>query len=257
MNEMTLDTKSEESAETTTPVRAKRGPKWKEPWQGDLGQFRGASPREAVTEAILDLVRRGELKPGMRLPSEPQLAEMSGISRTSVREAVRGLQSIGILEIRRGQGTFVSDINASSVVDAQMVMLLENRRVLRDLVEVRCEIEPMIARLAAERADERDIEAIEKAIEEMALLSDDREGWRDAHLEFHSRLAASTKNVIVMKVWGLIVLFLRDSPLVTGNHPPDDIEVHQAILDAIARRDVEASLSAMDTHIKQMLGAFD
>lgn len=193
----------------------------------------------------------------MRLPSEPQLAEMSGISRTSVREAVRGLQSIGILEIRRGQGTFVSDINASSVVDAQMVMLLESRRALLDLVEVRSEIEPMIARLAAERANERDIEAIEQAIAEMAASRDDHASWREAHLEFHSRLAASTKNVIVMKVWGLIVLFLRDSPLVMGNHPPDDIEVHQAILNAVARHDVEASLAAMDTHVKQMLDSFE
>ncbi len=244
--------------ETPEPApRPKRGPKRSEPWQGDLGQFRGASPREAVTEAILDLVRRGELQPGMRLPSEPQLAEMSGISRTSVREAVRGLQSLGILEIRRGQGTFVSDINASSVVDAQMVMLLENRRALLDLMEVRRDVEPMIARLAAERADEHDISNLAAALEAMAMLHDDHDGWRDAHLEFHSDLAAATKNVIAMKVWGLIVLFLRDSPLVTHNHPPDDIEVHQAILDAVSNHDTEAAERAMGVHIDQMLAAFE
>ena len=113
---------------------------------------------------MLDLVRSGELKPGMRLPSEPQLAEMTGISRTSVREAVRGLQTIGILEIRRGQGTFIRDINSSSVVDAQMMMLLDNYQALLDLVEVRRGIEPLIVQLAAERATDEDIAGLREAL---------------------------------------------------------------------------------------------
>jgi len=236
---------SDQLGPESSDAKPKRGPKRMDPWQGNLGQFRGASPREAVTEAILDLVRRGELKPGMRLPSEPQLAEMSGISRTSVREAVRGLQSIGILEIRRGQGTFVSDISASSVIDAQMVMLLESRRALLDLTEVRKGIEPLIARLAAERAEESDVSALRLALSEMVASDDDRVRWRDAHLEFHSSLAGATQNVILMKVWGLIVLFLRDSPLVTTSHPANDGAIHQAILDAIESRDAEAAMAAM------------
>lgn len=239
------------------PPRPKRGPKRKTPWQGELGQFRGASPREAVTEAILDLVRRGELKPGMRLPSEPQLAEMTGISRTSVREAVRGLQSIGILEIRRGQGTFVSDINASSVIDAQMVMLLESRRALLDLTEVRTGIEPLIARYAAERATEDEINALRGALAEMIEAGQDHARWREAHLDFHSALASATQNIILMKIWGLIVLFLKDSPLVTTHHPPNDAATHEAIIAAVAAHDPEAAVAAMDIHITEMLKAID
>ena len=231
--------------------RPKRGPKRKQPWQGDLGRFRGASPRDAVSEAVLDLVRSGELKPGMRLPSEPQLAEMTGISRTSVREAVRGLQTIGILEIRRGQGTFIRDINAASVVDAQMLMLLENYQVLLDLVEVRRGIEPLIAQLAAERATDDDIAALQEALDEM-IEAGDGENWRPAHLAYHSALANATQNVILIKIWGLIVLFLRDSPLVTGRHSEYDAEVHKAIVDSIANHDPAAAVAAMNRHIADM-----
>lgn len=249
-----LPSPKESTEESDAPPRPKRGPKRDQAWQGDLGQFRGASPRDAVSEAVLDLVRRGELKPGMRLPSEPQLAEMTGISRTSVREAVRGLQTIGILEIRRGQGTFIRDINASSVVDAQMLILLDNYQVLLDLVEVRGNIEPLIAQLAAERATEDDVAALQDALAEM-IAAGDGEGWRPAHLAFHSALANATQNVILIKIWGLIVLFLRDSPLVTGRHSDFDAEVHRAIIDGIANHDPEAAVAAMNRHVADMQSA--
>ena len=240
--------------EAVVPERPKRGPKRKQPWQGDLGRFRGASPRDAVSEAVLDLVRSGELKPGMRLPSEPQLAEMTGISRTSVREAVRGLQTIGILEIRRGQGTFVRDIDSSSVVDAQMLMLLDNYQVLLDLVEVRRGIEPLIVQLAAERATDEDIAALREALDQM-VESEKNDNWRPAHLAYHSALANATQNVILMKIWGLIALFLKDSPLVTGSHSVIDAEVHTNILEAVANHDPDAAVAAMNQHIGDMLTA--
>ena len=236
------------------PERPKRGPKRKQPWQGDLGRFRGASPRDAVSEAVLDLVRSGELKPGMRLPSEPQLAEMTGISRTSVREAVRGLQTIGILEIRRGQGTFIRDIDSSSVVDAQMLMLLDNYQVLLDLVEVRRGIEPLIVQLAAERATDEDITTLREALDQM-VESEKNDNWRPAHLAYHSALANATQNVILMKIWGLIALFLKDSPLVTGSHSVIDAEVHTNILEAVANHDPDAAVAAMNRHIGDMLTA--
>src|SRR5262245_45487180 len=78
-------------------------------WNGKLGQFKQASPRDAVSESILALIRNGELKPGTRLPSEPQLIEMTGVSRSSVREAIRGLETMGLVEIRRGKGTYIRE----------------------------------------------------------------------------------------------------------------------------------------------------
>jgi GntR family transcriptional repressor for pyruvate dehydrogenase complex len=235
----------------TTP---KRGHKRNPPWQGSLGQFRGFSPRQAVSDAVLGLIRSGELKPGMRLPSEPQLVEMTGISRSSVREAVRGLQTMGLLEIRRGKGTFVRSIEPANLVDAQMLLMLDNYQVLNDLIEVREGIEPLIVRLAVERATDDDIAALRDHIEQMAK-TDNSGNSRLAHLAYHSALVDATHNIILKKVWSLIALFLKDSPLVTGYPSVNDYDVHMALVEAIANHDPEAATAAMSKHIEGMLTA--
>jgi GntR family transcriptional repressor for pyruvate dehydrogenase complex len=243
---------TDDSETIANGARPKRGPKRKPPWQGDLGQFEGFSPREAVTDAIIGLIRSGELKPGMRLPSEPQLVEMTGISRSSVREAVRGLQTMGLLEIRRGQGTFVREIESSSAVDAQMLLLLDNRQVLLDLMEVRQALEPLIARLAAEHANEDDVEAMRAALAQMTE-SQFGEHWRPAHLAFHSALVNATRNTLLMKIWSLVTIFLKDSPLVTASRPENDEQVHKGILEAVSANDPAAAVEAMSIHIRDML----
>src|SRR5947209_5799095 len=157
-------------------------------WDGKLSQFRQSSPRDAVSESILSLIRSGELKPGMRLPSEPQLIEMTGVSRSSVREAIRSLETMGLVEIRRGKGTFIREIDTSGMTDAQMLLMLADRKVLENLVEVRETLEPMMARLAAERATDDDIAALRHHLEGMDHARD-HEAWRPAHLAFHQALA--------------------------------------------------------------------
>lgn len=236
----------------TTDIRPKRGPKRKPPWQGDLGQFQGFSPREAVTDAIIALIRSGDLKPGMRLPSEPQLVEMTGISRSSVREAVRGLQTMGLLEIRRGQGTFVREIDSSSAVDAQMLLMLDNRQVLLDLMDVREALEPLIARRAAEHATDEDKALLRSALEQMTR-AEYGENWRPAHLAFHSAMVDSTRNMLLMKIWSLVTIFLKDSPLVTATRSENDEKVHKRIYEAIAANDPEAAVNAMSQHITDMM----
>jgi DNA-binding FadR family transcriptional regulator len=244
-------------AEMVTEIeRPKRGPKWDPPWQGDLGQLRAASPREAVSDAIVALIRSGELRPGMRLPSEPQLVQMTGISRSSVREAIRTLQTMGLLEVRRGQGTFVREIDPESVTDSQLLLLLDDHTVLENLVEVRCALEPVIARVAAERATAEDVAVISEALRAMnsAVGMDD---WRPAHLAFHKALVDATHNIILMKIWGLITVFLKDSPLVTGALKVSMPHVHTDLYDAITVRDGSKATAAMADHISDMLTALN
>ncbi|MGH2530973.1 MAG: FadR/GntR family transcriptional regulator [Thermomicrobiales bacterium] len=244
------------SGSVTEIERPKRGPKWEPPWQGDLGLFRHASPREAVSDAILGLIRGGELRPGMRLPSEPQLVRMTGISRSSVREAVRSLQTMGLLEVRRGQGTFVRNIDSESVTDAQLLLLLDDHTVLENLVEVRCALEPLIARVAAERATDEDIAAIGDALHAMTSAHGMDE-WRPAHLAFHKAVVDATHNIILMKIWGLITVFLKDSPLVTGSLRVTMPHVHIDLYEAIRTRDGSKTAAAMAEHITDMQRALN
>ncbi|MGN6673577.1 MAG: FadR/GntR family transcriptional regulator [Thermomicrobiales bacterium] len=237
---------------SAAPPKPRKGPRRKDSWRGDLGQFKQASPRDAVSEAVLALIRNGELKPGTRLPSEPELIEMTGVSRSSVREAIRSLETMGLLEIRRGKGTYVREIDTGSVADAQMLLMLADRKVLENLVEVRITLEPLMARLAAERATDEDIAALRHSLDGMHHGLRSLEEWRPHHLDFHQALAEASHNIILTKIWSLITMFLKDSPLVTGATTPSLPNIHDDLFAAIANHEVERAEHVMAHHIKDM-----
>ena len=226
---------------------AKRTPRW----PGRLGQIRQVSPRDAVSEEILALIRSGELKPGERLPSEPELIEMTGVSRSSVREAIRGLETMGLIEIRRGKGTYVREISPVGVNDAQLLLMLADRKVLEDLIEVRLTLEPLIVKLAAERATASDVAALKHTLDSMRKARGHDE-WRPPHLAFHQLLAEATHNIILTKIWSLVTLFLKDSPLVTGATVAAQPHVHEDLYEAIAAHDPERAQATMQAHQQDM-----
>lgn len=229
----------------------KRAPAWDGPWD----QFKPLSPRDAVVETILNLIRNGDLRPGMRLPSEPQLSRMIGVSRSSVREASRTLEARGLLSIKRGQGTYVREVGGA-VADSQMLLLLADHQALENLIEVRLVLEPLIVRLAAERATGEDIAAMRAAVAEMRRAPD-HEAHRPPHLAFHEALAEATHNILLTKLWGLISLFLRDSPLAKGTIPPTRPNVHDEIFAAVETHNADAALAAMHEHIADMVRALE
>jgi GntR family transcriptional repressor for pyruvate dehydrogenase complex len=176
---------------------------------------------------------------------------MTGVSRASVREAVRSLQAMGLIEVRRGQGTFVREIDSDSVGDAQLLLLLNDHTILESLIEARRTIEPAIVQFATERATDDDLAAMERALVAMDA-AESLDEWRPAHLAFHQALVEATHNVIFMKFWGLITVFLKDSPLVTGSFLPQLPRVHVDIYEAIKARDGEKAGASMRKHIADM-----
>lgn len=221
-------------------------------WSGKLEQFQQASPRDAVSEAILALIRSGELQSGARLPSESQLSAMTGVSRSSVREAIRRLETMGLIEIRRGKGTYIRSIDINGMADGQMLLMLADRTVLENLVEVRVALEPLMARLAAARGTDDDLAALRHHLEGMRRARD-QEGWRRPHLAFHQALAEATHNIILTKLWGLVAIFLKDSPLVTSDTRPSLPQIHETLYEAIAAHDVSGAEAAMDGHGRDMV----
>jgi GntR family transcriptional regulator, transcriptional repressor for pyruvate dehydrogenase complex len=249
------DVTSRVDTSSTGSQKQRKGPRQKDSWHGDLGQFKQASPRDKVSEAVLALIRNGELKPGTLLPSEPDLIRMTGVSRSSVREAIRGLETMGLLEIHRGKGTYIREIDTGSVADAQLLLLLADRKVLENLIEVRITLEPLLARLAAERATNDDVTALRDALGGMQRASNHEE-WRPSHLAFHQALAQASHNILLTKIWSLITMFLKDSPLVTGETRPSLPHSHDELVDAIADHDVTRAQDAMAQHIEDMRRVF-
>ncbi|HYG99035.1 MAG TPA: FCD domain-containing protein [Terriglobales bacterium] len=149
---------------------------------------------ELVCSRIESLVRDGRLRCGDRLPPEPQLAKMLKVSRSSLREALKGLLFIGLIQARPGYGTYIRP-SVTRIMGRHfhwMVLLREISYL--EIYELRQMIEPAAAAIAADRADENDIDRMERALAAMRLNVDAPRGFHKHDIEFHQALAGAAHN---------------------------------------------------------------
>jgi GntR family transcriptional repressor for pyruvate dehydrogenase complex len=208
-----------------------------------------------VIESIKALIRVGKLKSGDRLPTERNLVEMLGVSRTTIREALRVMEILGIVEVHVGKGTFVSDLSFESVANSISGMLYFEKGNIDSLYEVREMIEVKNAGLAATRADEKDIEKIQKAEKDMKEAVE-KPGHGIIEEKFlHLAIAKATHNPILFGVLNLIIdsyleVFLNPSyDNSIANRERSAISEHSLIIEAIINHDSEAAMEAMKKHI--------
>lgn len=208
---------------------------------------------EAIVRQIRELIVDRHLQPGDRLPSERELAEILNVSRASVREALRVLAAMGWVEVRAGDGTFVREPPAA--VEPTAWSHLSERTFLLDVLEARRIVEREVAALAALRATAEDREQLEELLKRRA--GELAAGRRDLETDllFHQMVAETTRNaVLVSLVRSLNELWLG-SREATGRAPTSPQKAHafhEAILDALRRRDPKAAWTAMDRHMDDM-----
>jgi GntR family transcriptional regulator, transcriptional repressor for pyruvate dehydrogenase complex len=211
---------------------------------------------QQIVEQIEQRFVSGELKVGDQLPSERELAEQFGVSRIAVREAVKALREKGLVEIRPGRGTFITN-GTEGVVRHSLGLLMKIGAVgaSPNLVEVREILEPEIAALAATRIDEEQIVIMTKAVGVMNMALDDVEVFVEADLDFHLALAQATQNPIIPILMNSIIDLLREQrkriALVEGGLSRGQFH-HKKILDAVMRHDPKAARSAMQQHLEQV-----
>ena len=210
---------------------------------------------EEVVTQIHELIRQGRFKAGDQLPSERELAETFKVSRTSVREALRTLETKGLIVSRTGMGNFIADLPIESLVAPLAKLLIEEKAALADIFELRKLIEPHIAALAAERATNRDIERMKGILEKQSRAVSRGETGVSADAELHFAIGQATQNQALEKlVSGLmeILSHSREESL----QPPDrrraSIESHRKILTAIEQHDKAKAEEAMFHHIEQV-----
>src|SRR5579875_2553509 len=167
----------------------------------------GLAPRrlhEQVLAALIERIVAGEFAPGAALPSEAEMCATYGVSRSSVREALRVLAEKGLIEVRHGLGTRVNPPERWDFLDA--LVLGARRRmggmshVIQDLLEALQIVECEAAALAAERADETHRVRMEGALERMADAQQDPEGFADGAYAFHQVLLEATRNYVLMRM---------------------------------------------------------
>jgi DNA-binding FadR family transcriptional regulator len=206
-----------------------------------------------VANRIKDLIRKEKLKPGDKLPNEMQLAELFGVSRPTVREAVKSLVSQNIIEIQRGKGTFVSQTPGIASDPLGLDFLVVEDLHL-SLIEVRLLVEPGVARLAAERGTPSDIDRIGEYLQEMKKIVDRHQVGMGTELEFHRSIAEATENPVIMRlvpiIMDSIIKTYRDAPRTSEDHRQALLE-HTEIFNAIKNRDKGEAYAAMERHLQK------
>jgi len=211
---------------------------------------------EQIVSQIEQRIEAGDLKVGDQLPSERELAEQFAVSRTAVREAVKALRQKGLLEIRPGRGTFITNGTSDTVRNSLgMLMKIGITKGSGDLVEVREILEPEIAALAATRMTDEYISAMQEAVNIMDTALDNVDVFVEADLDFHLALAEGTQNLIIPILMDSIIDLLREqrkrTGLTKGGLQRGQVH-HKKILDAVTRRDAQAARQAMQDHLKQV-----
>ena len=211
---------------------------------------------EKIVDQIEGRILTGELKLGDHLPSERELAEQFRVSRTAVREAVKTLAEKGLVQVRPGRGTFITNDTSEAVrLSLGRMLKIGQPEGARHLVEVREIFEPEIAALAALRATDEQIAAMREAVAMMDAALDDGDTFIEADLDFHLALAEASQNSLIPALIDSIVDMLREQRMAifrVAGGPQRGQTHHNRILEAVCRHDAPAAREAMRAHLRQV-----
>jgi GntR family transcriptional repressor for pyruvate dehydrogenase complex len=224
--------------------------------RSEFGQQVERSTRlsDKVADAMLETILTRGLRPGDPLPSERELGEQYGVSRTVIREAVRALTSRGVIDARAGRGLTVAQVAADTVsMSLRLYLHGQDHIPYAKINEVRVGIETQIAGYAAARGTDAEIQELRDITETMQRHEDDMEKHSLIDVEFHRALARMTHNelfLIMLDSIGPVMLEIRRATFNLPNDPLKAYEEHMRIIDAVARRDPESARVAMRQHLE-------
>jgi GntR family transcriptional regulator, transcriptional repressor for pyruvate dehydrogenase complex len=209
---------------------------------------------EGVAEQIERLILK-KLQPGDKLPSERELAGRLRVSRSSIRDAIRSLELMGMVEPRQGAGTIVREISSDSFVNPLANALKRKGELIGELLDFRMMLEPPLAARAATRASADEISEMEEILERQEEKLRRGESTIVEDSEFHYAVALASGNSVVRKVLNTLMHLLRDSrerSLQVEGRPQKSLAGHRRILAAINRHNAEAASVAMRRHIEDV-----
>ncbi|HWK21280.1 MAG TPA: FadR/GntR family transcriptional regulator [Microbacteriaceae bacterium] len=212
---------------------------------------------DIIAEQIYAAVRAGELTPGEQLPIETELARQLSVGRTSLREALQKLRAMGVIEVRKGLGTFIVDSSMIDPVHSFAQWAAENKFEITELIETRLAIETTAAGLACERATESDYVAMRAANagHRDADSLEDRMRYDEA---FHAALVAASHNSLLTQMYSMLVPGVREfrrRSLAIPASASRSGSAHDEIITAIEARDPIHSRKATVEHLWTLYGA--
>ena len=219
-----------------------------------FGPLERTTLHEQIVEKIKAMIEDGTLKPGDSLPSERELARDMEVSRIPVREALKMLEFMGVIEIRHGRAAVVRGLGQAAMIDTINLVLESGPNELYEMNQARIILELGAAKLACEKRTETDIAHMKEILDRMEAEIDRGCNVVDTSMEFHMALMRATKNKILCSFMMLFRDLLRESRSISLSRPERPREAlgeHKAILQAVVDRDSALAASVMELHIKK------
>jgi GntR family transcriptional regulator, transcriptional repressor for pyruvate dehydrogenase complex len=214
---------------------------------------------ELVVQRIKELLGRGELRAGSRLPPERELADMLHISRPSLRTALKALSVMGVIRAKPGAGTYIAQSLPEVFTEPMHFMTLINNTSVEELFEMRLIIEAGLAELSAERATDSDIDALIQEVAGMRANTGDPEEFFKHDVRFHQVMARAANNKLmsgVMDTVAQLLFHMRRQNVGQAADLEDAIEWHEKIILALQKRDPKRAKETLSAHLRAALSAW-
>jgi len=215
---------------------------------------------EDIVQQIQTLIEEGKLKRNDLLPSERDLSETFRVSRTTVREAIRTLESMKLLQSRQGDGTYVLASSEESLIQPLAVALFNEKDDIRDIFYIRKIIEPHVAELAAENATPNEIEEMERILQQQEECIGHGENIIETDSAFHSLMVRATANRVMERLIVVLIDILKQSREKYLTEDENDerakrsLAGHLRVLSAIKKGDGDAARKSMLQHLEDIEG---
>jgi GntR family transcriptional repressor for pyruvate dehydrogenase complex len=224
-----------------------------------FNNLKRSSTAERIVENLITLIRERSLKLGDKLPPERQLCEMIGVSRPILREALKALQVMNIIDIRQGAGAYIKSLEPEDVVEHLDIVFHLDSSLYHDLYEARRVIEVSIASMAAEKIHDRELVLIEENIRQAAADIDNEQAFAERDLELHEMILKAAGNRVIpvfMQSINKLALLIRQKTNAMPSIRKNTIKDHKAILRALKNHDPQESARAMERHIRNVERSF-
>jgi GntR family transcriptional repressor for pyruvate dehydrogenase complex len=201
------------------------------------------------------LIKKGRLKVGDKLPTERDLAQAFKVSRASVREAIRVLESAGLVRTRVGNGTYVETGSVEDLVKPLATVVVKGRESLMDIFSVRKMVEPHLASLAAERATADEVSELKRILGHQKTKMGSPGPVTEIDYSFHLFLARMAKSQVFLKLYNTLAELInqtREEFLQEGDRPQKSVEGHEEILSAIEKRNPALAKKTMAGHLRDI-----
>ena len=224
-----------------------------------MAERKRAKLSEQTSDRMYEMiVEEARYAPGSKLPNENELSKALEVSRTTLREAISFLVAQGVLEIRRGKGTFVAEELPAAGMDLSSLTGLRARERARDLFEMRLIFEPATVALACQRASMEELQQIQKKAERMEQIAAAGGDWPLADQEFHWAIIRASHNEYRRRLYPIINNAVNDLMQLAQNRQRMEetaIRDNKLILEFLLRRDEEGARHAMTIHMKHLINA--